>query len=251
MDRQAVPVGEIVLQEGLVRPPPENPRPVQMRHHRLKGAGVGTRGEHARVHAVEPVQPVIDIGCGAELRQVEQLFHRAQHHGIGVDEDAAVIIKLPQPQLDEVVQRRVEIGLAALGKGRARVQRIAGMGAVEAVRRGQQVSRDQPGAMRAQPRQMGGTQTPVHHHQIGPRACQLQRPQQRLGPRQIVGIGHKRDIGPVGPGRRFGVQAIRQGIVPALRRGGIKRGNPVSVHGRSWEVRNVGNGGRCDDMAFL
>ena len=197
--RQAVPVWKVVFQEGLVRPPPEDARHVQLGQHVLEGRRIGPRREDARVHAVEVRKAFIDIRRGAELRIVEQLVHVLQDQRVGVDEDHALIIQLPQPQLGEVVEWGVKRRLPALGEGRAPVQRVLGMSGIELGRGRQQLAADQPGAQGRQRRKLGLGHVGVQDADVGLRAGQHDGPHQRLRAQRIVGVRHQRDKGAVGP----------------------------------------------------
>ena len=156
VDRQALPVGEEGLQEGLVGALPEGAGGVEAGEHRGEGRGRRAGGEDAGVEAAEVGEALVDVRGGGELGVVEQAVDGAQHQRVGVEEDDALVGELPEAELDEIVERGVEGGLLALGEGRAGVLRAAGVGGVEGVGGGQQVAGGEPGAEGGERRQRGG-----------------------------------------------------------------------------------------------
>ena len=153
VDRQALPVGEEGLEEGLVGALPEGAGGVEAGEHGGEGRRGGPGGEDAGVEAAEVGEALVDVRGGGELGVVEQAVDGLQDEGVGVEEDHALVGELPEPELDEVVERGVEGRLLALGEGGAGVLGAARMGGVEGVGGGQQVAGGEAGAERRERRQ--------------------------------------------------------------------------------------------------
>src|SRR5690606_33372691 len=103
---------------------------------------------------------------------------------------------LPEAQLAEVVERRMEVGLATLGKGGGTMDVLARMAFVEYVGKGQMLHRHQLATETGQrgeglPRHATG----VKHDDIGLRAGALDRTGERRCSHRVVGIGDERDEG--------------------------------------------------------
>ena len=213
--RQAVPVREEGLQEGLVGAAPEGARRVEAGEHRGEGRLRRAGDEDAGVQAAEVGEALVDVGGGGELRVVEEPVDVPQHERVGIDEDAGFVVgQLPEPQLAEIVERGVEAGLAALGEGRLGMQPVAGV----AVRRRPARSaaarfRHQPDAEGSERRQLCAAEAPpVCMATISASLpVSLMRADERLGAHDVVAIGDERDEGPPGAGRGLGLGTVARG----------------------------------------
>jgi len=196
VDRQALPVGEEVLQEGLVGALPEGAGGVEAGEHRREGRRVGTRGEDAGIEAAEVGDALVDVRGGGKLGVVEQAVDVAQHEGVGVEEDDALVGELPEAELDEVVEGRVEGGLLALGEGRARVLLSAGVGDVEGVGGREQVAGGEAGAPgREGGEGGGGDASGVEDNDVGLGAGAEEGVHERDGADEVVGVCNQGDVG--------------------------------------------------------
>ena len=115
---------------------------------RRRSAGDGRGDEDAGVQPVEIGEALVDVRRCGKFRIVEIAVDILQHQRIGVDEDAALIFgQLPQPQLEEIVERRVEVRLFALGEGGSAVNsRSRACAALKASERGRRSTARPPAA---------------------------------------------------------------------------------------------------------
>ena len=101
------------------------------REHPREGGGDRPGGEDPGVEPAEVGEAFVDVRRRGELGVVEQPVDVPQHDGVGVEEHHPLVGELPQPELDEIVERRVEGRLLAFGEWGARVLLAARMGRVE------------------------------------------------------------------------------------------------------------------------
>ena len=138
---------------------------------------------------------LIDVGGCGKFGIGEKTVDVLQHQRVGIDEDAAVVFRqLPEPQLAEVVERRVKVGFAALGERGSVMNILAAMTFVEGVRQRQEVGGNQPAAKRDQWLQRQLVQSArMEYDNIRQGARQPDGAGKRCRSHGVVGIRHQRD----------------------------------------------------------
>ena len=144
---------------------------------------------------MEVGKALIDVGCCGKFGIGEIAVDVFQNQCVGIDEDAAVVFRqLPEPQLAEIIERRVEVWLAAFGKRGGMMDISAPMAFVEGARQWQEIGGDEAAAeigKRDEP--IGFDATGVKDDDIGAGARQAYGASKRGRSHGVVGVRHERD----------------------------------------------------------
>ncbi|MNL23713.1 hypothetical protein D3C87_1451150 [compost metagenome] len=182
------------MQEGLVGARPEGFGRIEPVEHGPERRDGRFGNEDAGIQTMKIGKVFIDIGGRGELRIAKQPVDVPENDRVRIDEHAAGIIRqLPEAQLAEIVERRMEGRLAALGEGRLVVDAAAGVALVEGIRERQQFCFDEAAAEGGKWRKrVGRNAAGVKNDDVGRCLRQTDRAEECAGAERIIVVGDER-----------------------------------------------------------